>query len=80
MKLNLPSINFNEGGRFLTFAFNYMNLWFFMALAIPYPWYGKSISINYLIDPKICWHLKYKVLTFVVYKSSPNPKREVDEI
>ena len=62
--------NINEGGKFFTMAFNYMNLWLFMALAIPYPWYGRYRNLNRLEEFVTKWHFRYKVLSFVIYKAN----------
>lgn len=66
--MKIPSINFNESGRFLTFAINYYNLAFFIAVSIPYPWYGRYMPVDRLVEPVVKWHIRYKVLQFVIYK------------
>lgn len=66
--MKIPSINFNEGGRFFTFAFNYVNIFILIALAIPYPWYGTYRELNRFTEKKMGWHLRYKVLEVVIYK------------
>lgn len=66
--MKIPSINFNEGGKHFCFAFNYYSILFFIAVAIPYPWwsdqYRKSNSLAYGHG----WHIKYKVLQFGIHK------------
>lgn len=70
------SINFNEGGGFITFAVNYLNLRFFLAFAIPYPWFGRYRDpTRYNPSPLYRWHIRHKTLQFVWYKKNENNKK-----
>ncbi len=67
----MKSINFNEGGRFLTFAWNYMNLALYVALLIPYPRYGVNPRSD---SNKREWHLGAYPIRLVIYKTATTGK------
>lgn len=66
--MKLPTINFNEGGRFLAFAFNLSNLFIYFGISIPYPFYGDKLKIGDF-NPGFGWHLRFFTKSFVLYKN-----------
>ncbi len=62
------SINFNEGGKHLTFAINYHSLLFYIAFVIPYPWYDREYRSATSMGIKHGWHVKHKIISFCIRK------------
>ena len=69
--MKIPSINFNEGGKYFCFAFNFHTILFLVGIALPYPWYGKHLQVERMIkkeDIKTEWHIRWRPLILCLTK------------
>lgn len=68
--MKLPSINFNEGGRLLSFAFNLSNVFFAVAVVVPYIWWDEKYMNPERLSYGHGWHIKYKLFSYCLYKKN----------